>query len=262
VAAGHRREQLARWMTSAENPYFAKSMANRLWAYLIGRGIIDPVDDIRAGNPPSNGELLDALAAEFIKNKFSMKHMLRTIANSRVYQLSIEPNATNADDVENFSRARPRRLTAEQLLDSVRQATGTKNKFPGFPLGTRAAQLPDPAVGKGTFLEQFGQPIRESPCECERRNEMSLGQALALVNGPTLSGAVAEPSGRIAALFQKKPDDKQVVEELYLAVLCRMPTEDETAKFTAVLAKSEKKQEAAQDIMWALLNTSAFLFNR
>jgi hypothetical protein len=258
----NRREALAKWITASENPYFGKSMANRLWGYLAGRGIIDPVDDIRAGNPPSNGELLDALTADFIKNKFSIKHMLRTIANSRVYQLSIEPNATNADDLENFSRARPRRLTAEQLLDSVRAATGTKNKFAGLPAGTRAAQLPDPSVGKGTFLEQFGMPVRESPCECERRNEMSLGQALALVNGPTLAGAVAEPGSRIAALFKNNPDDKQVIEEIYLAALCRMPTEQESAKFTAELAKAKNKQEVAQDIMWALLNTSAFLFNR
>jgi hypothetical protein len=261
-SARNRREALARWMTAPENPYFAKAMANRLWAYLTGRGIIDPVDDIRAGNPPTNAELLDALTVDFIKNKFSMKHLVRTIANSRIYQLSIEPNATNADDVENFSRGRPRRLTAEQLLDSVRAATGTKNKFPGFPSGTRAAQLPDPAVGKGTFLEQFGMPVRESPCECERRNEMSLGQALALVNGPTLSAAVAEPGGRVAAIFKDKPDDKKVIEEIYLAVLCRFPTEQELARFTAVLAKSSNKQATAQDITWALLNTSAFLFNR
>ena len=262
AGTGARREQLAKWMTSPDNPYFAKAMANRLWAYLTGRGIIDPVDDIRAGNPPSNGELLDALTADFVKNKFSMKHLLRTIANSRVYQLSIEPNPTNFDDVENFTRAKPRRLTAEQLLDSVRQATGTKNKFPGFPAGTRAAQLPDPTIGKGTFLEQFGQPVRESPCECERRNEMSLGQALALVNGPTLSGAVAEGGGRIAEVFKQKPNDKKIVEEIYLAALCRMPTAEETAKFSDFIGKSANKQEAAQDIMWALLNTSAFLFNR
>jgi hypothetical protein len=258
----NRREALAKWMTAPENPYFAKAMANRLWGYLLGRGIIDPVDDIRAGNPACNAELLDAMTADFVKNKMSIKHMIRTIAGSRIYQLSIEPNATNADDVENFSRARPRRLTAEQLLDSVRAATGTKNMFPGFPSGTRAAQLPDPTVGKGTFLEQFGMPVRESPCECERRNEMSLGQALALVNGPTVSGAVAEPNGRIAAIFKDKADDKKVIEELFLAALCRFPTEQEQTKFGAVLAKAENKQAAAQDILWALLNTSAFLFNR
>ena len=186
TASGPRREQLAKWMTAKENPYFAKAMANRLWSYLIGRGIIDPVDDIRAGNPPSNPELLDALTQDFLKGGFRIKPMVRTIATSRTYQLSIVPNDTNRDDSENFSRAKPRRLSAEQLLDSVRLATGTQNKFPGLPIGLRAAQLPDPIVGKGTMLEQFGQPIRESPCECERRNEMSLGQALALVNGPTL----------------------------------------------------------------------------
>jgi uncharacterized protein DUF1553/uncharacterized protein DUF1549 len=258
----NRREQLARWMTAPENPYFARAMANRLWAYLIGRGIIDPVDDIRAGNPPSNPELLDALTADFVKNKMSIKHLLRMVAQSRIYQLSIQPNATNADDTENFARARPRRLTAEQLLDSVRTATGTLNRFPGFPIGTRAAQLPDPGAARVDFLKQFGQPIRESPCECERRNDMSLEQAMALVNGPTVSGAVAEPGGRIGQLFQAKQDDKKIVEEVYLAALCRFPTEAESNRFTAILAKAPNKQEAAQDILWALLNTSAFLFNR
>jgi hypothetical protein len=257
-----RREQLGKWMTAPENPYFAKSMANRLWSYLTGRGIIDPVDDIRAGNPASNPELLDALTADFIKNKMSMKHLLRTIAVSRTYQLSIEPNPTNAEDVENFARARPRRLSAEQLLDTIRVATGTRNKFPGFPAGTRAAQLPDPTAGKIGFLEQFGRPIRESPCECERRNEMSMEQAMALVNGPIISDAVADPAGRITALFKTKLDDSDVVKELYLSALCRLPTEEETKKFAGILAKSGNKQEAAQDIMWALLNTSAFLFNR
>jgi hypothetical protein len=262
ATAKTRREALAKWMTAPENPYFAKSMANRLWAYLIGRGIIDPVDDIRAGNPASNPELLDALTADFIKHKFSIKHLLRAIANSRTYQLSIVPTPGNADDVENFARARPRRLTAEQLLDSVRVATGTQNKFPGFPLGYRASQLPDPASGKTGFLEQFGRPIRESPCECERRNEMSLEQAMALVNGTTLSGAVADGNGRLAKLLQAKPDDKKLVEELYLAALCRLPTDEESAKFAGLLSTAKNKQEAAQDILWALLNTSAFLFNR
>lgn len=260
--AATRREMLARWVTAAENPYFAKSMANRLWSYLNGKGIIDPVDDIRAGNPPSNPELLDALTADFIKNKFSIKHLLRTIAASATYQRSIEPNATNADDTDNFARARPRRLTAEQLLDSVRAATGTQNKFPGLPLGFRAAQLPDPAAGRDDFLKQFGLPVRESPCECERRNEMSLEQAMALVNGPTLTGSVSQPAGRLAELFKAKPDDKKIVEELYLAVLCRFPTPEETDRMTKVLAKAAKKQEAAEDLMWALLNTPAFLFNR
>jgi hypothetical protein len=259
---GSRREQLAKWLTSADNPYFARAMANRLWAYLNGRGIIDPVDDIRAGNPPSNPELLDALTADFVKNRFSIKHLVRTICLSRTYQLSIEPNATNGWDTENFSHARPRRLTAEQLLDGVRAATGTKNRFPGLPGGWRAAQLPEPATGKDGFLAQFGQPIRESPCDCERRSEVSLVQALALVNGPTLSGAVSEPGGRLAALFQKKPEDKQIIEEVYLAVLCRPPSDKELERCQKELARASNKQEWAQDLMWALLNTPAFLFNR
>jgi hypothetical protein len=260
---GGRKQQLAAWLTSPQNPYFARAMANRLWADLLGHGIIEPVDDIRAGNPPSNPELLDALAADFVKNKFSIKHLLRTIVNSRTYQLSLEPNQTNRDGAGNFARARPRRLTAEQLLDSLRMATGTKNQFAGLPLGMRAAQLPDPMSGNDGFLAQFGRPVRESPCACERRNEMSLEQALALINGPTLSGAVADPQGRIAALIKDKVTDRRLVEEIYLAVLGRLPTEDEaTLCIKEGLSRFPNRQEAAQDLMWALLNTSGFLFNR
>src|SRR5262249_51453779 len=159
-------------------------------------------------NPPSNPELLDALTKDFIAKKFSIKSLLRTIANSRVYQLSIEPNASNADDKVNFARARPRLLSAEQLLDTLRAATGTKNKFPGLPLGYRASQVPDPAAGRDEFLAQFGQPIRESVCECERRSELDMRRALSLINGP-LSSAVAAPDGHLATLFREKPDDKR-----------------------------------------------------
>jgi len=256
-----RREQLGKWLTAAENPYFAKSMSNRLWAYMTGRGIIDPVDDIRAGNPPSNPELLDALTADFVAKKFSIKQLLRTIANSRTYQLSVTPNATNGDDLTNFSRARPRLLTAEQLLDTVRTATGTKNKFNGLPLGTRASQLPDPASAGDNFLKDFGQPIRESVCDCERRNELDMKRALSLINGP-LSSAVAAPEGRIATLFREKPDDKRVIEEVYLAALCRLPTNAESDKMLKAMAKEANKQEFAQDLMSALLTTAPFLFNR
>jgi len=261
---GTRREQLARWITSKDNPYFAKAMANRLWGYLLGKGIIDPVDDIRAGNPPSNGELLDALTADFVKNKFSVKHMIRTICNSRTYQLSIVPNPTNTDDKENFARATPRRLTAEQLVDSLRVATGTKNRFDGVPTGFRASQLPDPKSGEGTLLDQFGRPVRESPCECERRNEMSLGQAMALLNGPTINEAIGDPNGRIARLF-KDPnavDEKKVVEELFLAALGRMPSEKELDIGSKALAKFPNKKEGAEDLLSQLVNSSAFLFNR
>jgi hypothetical protein len=262
--SGTRREQLARWVTSKDNPYFAKSMANRLWGYLLGKGIIDPLDDIRAGNPPSNAKLLDALTADFVKHDFRIKHLLRTICNSRTYQLSIVPNATNADDKENFAKAIPRRLTAEQLVDSLRVATGTKNSFDGVPVGFRASQLPDPASGKGTLLDQFGRPVRESPCECERRNEMSLGQAMALLNGPTINDAIADPNGRVARLF-KDPnavDDRKVVEELFLAALGRPPSEKEMTIGLGALGKFPNKKEGAEDLLSQLVNSSAFLFNR
>jgi hypothetical protein len=220
------------------------------------------VDDIRAANPPSNPDLLDALAADFVKNRFSVKHLLRVIANSRTYQLSCEAGTANAEDTANFARARPRRLTAEQLLDSVRAATGTQNQFAGMPPGTRAAQLPDPGAVTDGFLEQFGRPVRKSPCACERRNETSLAQAMALVNGPTVSEAVAAPQGRVARLIAAKTPAAKLVEELYLAALCRLPTAEEKVHCMKALSENQNALEGGQDLMWALLNSPEFLFNR
>ena len=236
-------------------------MVNRTWGYFFGRGIIEPVDDRRSGNPPSNPELLDALTKDFIAHKFDVKNVMRTICRSRTYQLSIKPNRWNDDDSINFSHATPRRLAAEQLLDSISIATGSTQKFNGLPLGFRASQLPDTQVGAGGFMDLFGRPSRESPCECERTSTVSLGQTLNLVNGPTLADAIADPDGRLAKLLKTNPDDKKIVEEIYLATLCRFPTEAEAAKAGEHLKKATSREEAAQDLLWALINTPAFLFN-
>jgi hypothetical protein len=257
-----RREALAAWLIAPENPLFARSMVNRTWSYLLGRGIIDPVDDIRSSNPASNPELLDALTDDFIEHKFDVQHLLRTICRSRVYQHSFRTNQWNADDVINFSHALPRRLTAEQLLDSVIVATGSTAGFPGLPRGFRAAQLPDSNIGVASFLDQFGRPARESSCECERSSEVSLAQAMTMINGPTVATALADPKGRIAQLMQSNADDKKLVEELYLAAWGRFPTAAEMNKAIQYLASSPSKQEGAQDLLWALLNSPAFLFNR
>jgi Protein of unknown function (DUF1549)/Protein of unknown function (DUF1553) len=257
-----RRQALADWLTAPNNPYFAKSMANRLWSYFLGKGIIDPVDDIRSSNPPSNPELLDALTADFIRSGFDMKQLMRTICRSRVYQHSIKTNRWNEDDHDNFSHAAPRRLTAEQLVDAIHAATGTTPKFTGVPAGFRAAQLADAKVAAGEFFSLFGTPPRESPCECERKGEVSLGQTLNLINGPTIADAIIDPNGRIANLMKTNPDDRNIVEELYLAVLSRPPREDELAKILPQIAGTPEKAQAAQDLMWALINSPAFLFNR
>ncbi len=262
VAAPGRREALADWLTSAENPYFARSLANRVWSYLLGKGIIDPVDDIRSSNPPSNPELLDALEKDFIKSGFDVKHLIRTIARSRTYQASFITNAFNDDDASNFSHAAPRRLTAEQLLDAINVATGQTPQFAGVPVGFRANQLPDSQVGSGGFLDLFGRPARETPCECERSSEVSLSQALNLVNGPTIADALISPDGRIAQLMKRNPDDATVIDEMYLAALSRFPTDAERAKARDYLSKSASRSEGAQDLLWALINSPAFLFNR
>ena len=255
------RVRLADWLTAKENPYFAKSLVNRYWSYFTGRGIIDPVDDIRASNPPSNPELLDALTADFIDRGFDLKHLIWTIVNSHTYQRSFRTNQWNEDDKGNFSHAMPRRLTAEQLYDAIIVATGAPQKIPGVPAGFRATQLPDPKI-KLSFLDLFGRPPRESPCECERSSQVSLSQTLNLINGPTISNAIIHPEGLIARLMKEKADTPTLVEEVYLSTICRLPSETEAKNACAYMAGIDNPAEAAQDLMWALINSPAFLFNR
>jgi len=285
--ADSRREALAAWLTSPKNPHFARSYVNRLWSYFLGKGIIDPVDDIRQGNPPSNPELLEALTQDFLKSGFDTKHMIRTICNSRTYQASIKTNRWNADDTTNFSHAIPRRLTAEQLVDALSRATGSVQRYPGVPAGFRAVQLPDPAAAGGGFLDLFGRPARESPCECERSSTVSLSHALNLINNPMIQSAVADRNGRIAEMMKRNPGERAIVEEIFLAALCRTPSKTEMQKamklfeitpdsiravqdrygdqgeeLTEEEAKAILRTEAAQDLLWALINSPAFLFNR
>jgi hypothetical protein len=225
TSEGPRRQQLARWLTSKENPYFARSYVNRIWSYLLGVGLIEPVDDIRAGNPPSNPKLLDRLTEEFIKSGFNTQELMRTICKSRTYQHSIKANAWNADDETNYARALPRRLPAEVLYDSIHRVLGAASRLPGLPPGARAAQLLDSNVEvPGGFLELFGKPPRESACECERSNTVMLGPVLALVNGPVISDALRDPNNRLARLVAAEKDDARLVEEIFLMILCRPPT--------------------------------------
>jgi hypothetical protein len=254
-----RRDALAEWLTSKDNPFFAKAIVNRVWSYFLGRGIIDPVDDIRASNPPSNPALLDALTRDFIDHQFDLQHLMRTIANSRAYQTSIVTNEWNEKDMMNFSHAFPRRLSAEQLMDGVTAAAGARPNFPEVPLDTTAQQLPDPHIGKDGFLDLFGRPSRESACECERRADLSLPQALNLVNGKTISDAVAEPKGRVAQLVLAGKSDAAIVEELYLASLSRMPDKLELDRAVKYLSGGARALRA-QDLLWALLNSKGFLY--
>jgi len=260
-AGGTRREQLSQWLTANENPYFARSIVNRYWSYFFGRGIIDPVDDIRAGNPASNPELLDALTKDFVANGYDLKKLIRTICNSATYQRSLETSQWNEDDTINFSHALPRRLSAEQLYDAIIQATGAPRALPGVPAGFRASELPDSDV-EVAFLDMFGRAPRESPCECERTSDVSLGQTLNMVNGPTIGDAIVHPQGIIAKSIAAGATSEQLVETIYLAALCRRPSADETARTLEYFAAAGEPKLAAEDLMWALINSPEFLFNR
>jgi hypothetical protein len=254
-----RRDALADWLVSRDNPFFAKSVTNRVWSYFFGKGIIDPVDDIRASNPPVNAALLEALTADFIAHHFDVQHLMRTIVNSRTYQASFVTNEWNAEDTTNFSHAMPRRLSAEQLMDAVASAAGVRPKFPEVPEDTTASQLPDPHVGKEGFLDVFGRPLRDSPCECERRTDFSLPQALNLVNGKTISDAVADAKGRVAKLVLSGANDAAMVEDLYLAAFSRTPSKDESERGVKYL-EGGARATRAQDLLWALLNSKGFLY--
>lgn len=255
-----RREALVDWLTSKNNPFFTKAMANRTWSYFFGKGIIDPVDDIRASNPPSNPELLEALTDEFVRSGFDLRRLMRTICQSRTYQLSIVKNQWNEDDSINFSHANPRRLSAEQMVDALALATGTKVKLAGVPTGMRAVQIPDGMVQGNDFLLLFGRPKRQSACECERSSNLTLSHALSLINGPTIGDAVSSPDSRIAKLVETEKDDNKLVEEIYLSCLSRPPSEKELA--AVKFDEGANRLEVAQDLAWALLNSPAFLFNR
>jgi hypothetical protein len=255
-----RRDALAAWVSARDNPFFAKSAVNRVWSYFLGRGIIDPVDDIRASNPPSNPALLDALAKDFVDNNFDLRRLMRTIVNSRTYQASIATNDWNAQDADNFSHAIPRRLSAEELMNALALAAGVRPAFAEVPQDMNAEQLPDPHVGKEGFLDLFGRPARESSCECERRSDLSLPQALNLVNGKTISDAVSDSGGRVVKAILSGRPDRDVVEEIYMAALSRPPAAAELERGVKYMAGGGRAVRA-QDLMWALVNSKAFLYN-
>jgi hypothetical protein len=255
-----RRETYADWLTSPKNPFFARGMVNRLWSYFFHRGIIDPVDDIRSTNPPINPALLDALTADFIANKFDARQLMKRIATSETYQRSSVPNDSNRSDDQNFSHAIPRRIPAEALLDSLVQATGVPEAIGGAPGGFRAAQLPDANI-TSDFLRLFGKPQRMDACECERDNSSNMLQALHFINGKSILGRVQNPGARPALLLAKKPTDGQLVTELYLWSLARKPN-DRELKLGVEFMKTYgdvQRSAAAQDLMWALLNSKDFL---
>jgi hypothetical protein len=257
---GDPRRHLADWMVAPDNPFFARNFANRYWSYLMGKGLVDPVDDVRDTNPPSIPALLDALAADFSGHGYDLKHLLRTICNSRAYQLASDLSPERDVDGRLFTHRAPRQLPAEVLLDAVNQITGTDEGFAGLPEGTRAIQLPDPSI-PSDFLTTFGRPQRNNPCECARPSQPNLSQALQLVNSDSLQGKLARDEGRLALLLASGLPDTQIVEELYLWTYARPPTADEQAMIAELLSAASSRQEAFEDLLWTLLNSSEFVFS-
>ncbi len=254
-----RREVLVKWLASPENPYFATSVANRVWAHFFGLGIVEPVDDVRVSNPASNPELYESLGAKFTSYNYDFKQLVRDICNSQTYQRSSQPNASNEQDLKNFSHSRIRRIPAESLLDCVSQVTEVQEKFQGLPLGSRAVQIADGPSGN-YFLTSFGRSQRQTVCAAEATTEPTLSQALHLLNGDTLTRKLGE-SKRLQKMLDAGQKPAQIIEEIYIASLCRQPSPEELQKLEALVAAEPDVRKAVDDIFWAVLNSREFLFN-
>lgn len=256
-----RRQLLADWMTSPSNPYFSRSIVNRIWAHYFGRGLVDPIDDLRQTNPASNEPLLADLAKRLVEEKYDLRALTRLILNSRTYQLGPQTRL-NASDSQNFSHASSRPMPAEVLLDAICQATGVPEKFNGWPEGARAIQMWDNRM-PSYFLKLFGRPVRASVCECERSNEPSIAQALHLMNSPEIAAKIHSKKGRARQLaaLDKKPE--LIIEELYLGILSRFPTKEELPALEELFQETGRNRaEAVEDVIWTLLNTKEFVFIR
>ena len=254
-----RRIALAEWLTSKENSLFARNIANRYVGYLLGRGLVDPIDDMRSTNPPTNPELLDALAKHFVDSGFDLKQLIRAIMVSRLYQLSSKPTQLNRKDDRFYSHFNVKRIAAEPLLDALDQVTGSQTKFKNLPLGTRAIELPD-AEYPNVFLNTFAKPRRTSVCECERVQDQTLVATLHLLNGETISTKLADKNGRVAKLLAAKMPEKEFIEELFLAAWCRKPTAEEYDAALKYVKSGESPQAGYSDLLWALIASKAFLY--
>ncbi len=260
------RQKLVDWMVHKDNPFFARAVANRYWAHFFNKGIVDPLDDMRITNPPSNPELLDALAKDLVDNRFSLKHLIRTIVKSRTYQLSSTPNELNRHDKQNYARYYPRRMSAEVLFDAVNLVADSPATFGGLPTDKyaprRAIMLPDESF-PSYFLDVFGRPQRISACECERVSEANLAQALHLLNSDEVQGKLARANGRAEKMARDARPDAEKVEELFLWAFARPPSADQKEIALAHVAKhAANKKIAYENILWALLNTKEFVFNK
>ena len=270
-AGGDRRVHFAKWLTSADNEFFARNIVNRVWGNYLGRGLVDPIDDVRATNPASNEELFTAVTRDFVARGFDLKHLMRTILNSATYQLSSEANATNQADNKYYSKYIIRRLPAEVLADALSQVTGVPTSYPGMRLGTRALQLPDVRI-QSQFLDVFGRPARIICDAGERSSDPSIAQALHVINGDTLNRKLMANDGMVALLARLGLSDRRIVDQLYLSALSRFPSEEERARVLEQLAAAravkgtpeavrEARRQAIEDMAWALLTSKEFFFN-
>jgi len=262
---------LANWVASPQNPWFARVQANRIWFHLMGRGLVDPIDDFRATNPASHPQLLDALARELVEHAFDLRHVIRLIMASRAYQLSSMPNESNLDDETNYSHTIVRRLSAEQLLDAQSASLGASVRFAGFPTGLRAAQLPgglaerrrgQKTSASESFLAAFGKPPRLLACDCERSNEPTMTQAFQMIGGAVLNDLLTDPANRLSVLLKSGHGNAEIVEELYWAALTRAPSVTEGQVAMSRLDKAADRRAELEDIAWALLNSKEFLLRK
>ena len=266
--------EMAKWMTAPDNPFFARAQVNRIWFHLMGRGLVNPIDDFRPTNPATHPELLDLLAAEFIRSGYDLRHMIRLITDSATYQLASEPNATNTEDETNYSHAIPRRLSAEQLLDTQAQVTDAHLPIKDHPPGTRVAQIANTIKEKrrrskddiiDVVLEAFGKPQRLLSCECERSDETTLAQAFQMISGPVLNGLLTNKTNRLERLAKADQPTQQTLESLYWTALSRPPSATELEAGLQHLAKAESteaKRKRLEDIAWALMNSKEFILRR
>jgi hypothetical protein len=254
------RVKLAAWITDPRNESFSGAMVNRLWRHFLGVGLVEPVDDLRASNPPSNPELWHQLNQEFVRSKFDLRHMMRLILNSRTYQLSSDTRPGNEKDTRSYSHYYARRLPAEVLLDAISQSTGVPDEFPGYPVGLRAGQLPDPTL-KSYFLTLFGRSERVTACACERNGEVTMPQLLHLINGEPMVRKVRAEDGRLGRLLKAGKSSQEIITELFLATLGHLPSEKQQQAVQKALAGASSKDEVYRDLFWALLNAKEFSFN-
>jgi hypothetical protein len=254
------RVKLAAWITDPKNEYFSGAVVNRLWRHFLGTGLVEPVDDLRASNPPSNPELWQALNREFVSHKFDVNHLIRQILNSRTYQLSAATKPSNEAETRFYSHYYARRLPAEVLLDALASSTGVPNNFPGYPIGIRAVQLPDPHL-PSYFLGLFGRSQRVTACACERSEDVTLAQLLHLQNGDSVVQKIRAGDSRLAVLLREKKSVEAIAEELFLATLSRLPTAAEVHAVKKEVAGGDKPEAVLRDLFWALLNSKEFAFN-